>query len=484
MNDEITLFAKTTFRNQKTKFGIKTDDRRRHIYTIGKTGMGKTNLLESMAIADIRAGRGVGIVDPHGEFAEKLLDFVPENRINDVIYFNPADLDHPLAFNVLEQVDVEYRHLVASGMMGVFKKIWPDVWSARMEYILNNALLALLEYPGSTLLGIMRMLAEKDYRRKIVENLKDPVIKAFWVNEFARYTQRLEIEAVAAIQNKVGQFIANPLIRNIVGQTHSAINMRKVMDEGKILIINLSKGRIGEDNSALLGAMMITKLQLAAMSRVDSPMEKRKDFYLYVDEFQNFSTESFANILSEARKYRLNLILAHQYIEQLHEKVKPAIFGNVGTIVCFRVGAEDAEFLEKEFLPEFNARDLVNLTKYNIYAKLMIDGVASKPFSAETLEPLEPGAVLFRDAIIENSRNKYGTLRSAVEKKIAEEWTAEAEVVEERVRRREERPLERVLKLEEKSPAVEKPAIKKEHKLVEIEDLRKAIEESLKKDIE
>ena len=234
MNDEITLFAKTTFRNQKTKFGIKTDDRRRHIYTIGKTGMGKTNLLESMAIADIRAGRGVGIVDPHGEFAEKLLDFVPENRINDVIYFNPADLDHPLAFNVLEQVDVEYRHLVASGMMGVFKKIWPDVWSARMEYILNNALLALLEYPGSTLLGIMRMLAEKDYRRKIVENLKDPVIKAFWVNEFARYTQRLEIEAVAAIQNKVGQFIANPLIRNIVGQTHSAINMRKVMDEGKI----------------------------------------------------------------------------------------------------------------------------------------------------------------------------------------------------------------------------------------------------------
>jgi hypothetical protein len=467
------------------------------MYVIGKTGMGKTNLLENMAIADIRAGRGVGIVDPHGEFAEKLLDFIPENRIDDVIYFNPADLNHPIAFNALEQVDVEYRHLVASGIMGVFKKIWPDVWSARMEYILNNTLLALLEYPGSTLLGIMRMLAEKEYRKKIVDNLKDPVVKAFWINEFARYTQRLETEAVAAIQNKVGQFVANPLIRNIVGQTHSAIDMRKVMDEGKILIVNLSKGRIGEDNSALLGAMMITKLQLAAMSRVDLPTEKRRDFYLYVDEFQNFSTESFANILSEARKYRLDLILAHQYIEQLHEKVRAAIFGNVGTLVCFRVGAEDAEFLEKEFLPEFNANDLVNLTKYNIYVKLMIDGVASKPFSAETLEPAEMAPETFRDVIVENSRNKYGVSRQTVEEKIATEWAAEAEIVEEKVRRREERPLGRVLVSKEESfrprPGVEKPEaekseiekpekpeIKKERKAVDIEDLKKAIEESLK----
>ncbi len=466
------------------------------MYIIGKTGMGKTNLLENMAIADIKAGRGIAIVDPHGEFAEKLLDFVPENRIDDVIYFNPADLNYPLAFNALESVDIEYRHLVASGMMGVFKKIWPDVWSARMEYILNNTLLALLEYPGSTLLGIMRMLAEKEYRKKIVENLKDPVVKAFWVNEFARYTQRLETEAVAAIQNKVGQFVANPLIRNIVGQTHSAIDMRKVMDEGKILIINLSKGRIGEDNSALLGAMMITKLQLAAMSRVDLPMEKRRDFYLYIDEFQNFSTESFANILSEARKYRLNLILAHQYIEQLDDKVRAAIFGNVGTIACFRVGAEDSEFLEKEFLPEFNANDLVNLTKYDIYVKLMIDGVASKPFSAETLEPVEPAPESFRDAIIENCRNKYAVSRSMVEEKIAEEWVAEAETIEERVKRREERPLGRILEpKKEELPAVEKPEtphnnklhmgqVKKERKPVEIEDLRKAIEESLKKDTE
>ena len=480
MNDEITLFAKTTFRNQQTKFGIKTDDRRRHMYLIGKTGMGKTNMMENMVIADIKAGRGVGVVDPHGEFAEKILDFIPENRIDDVIYFNPADIDWPIAFNPLERIDVEHRHLIASGMMGVFKKIWPDVWSARMEYILNNSLLALLEYPSSTLLGIMRMLAEKNYRQKITENLQDPVIKAFWLNEFARYTQRLETEAVAAIQNKVGQFVSNPLIRNIIGQTHSTIDMRKIMDEGKILIINIAKGRIGEDNSALLGAMMITKLQLAAMSRVDLPMEKRRDFYLYVDEFQNFSTESFANILSEARKYRLNLILAHQYIEQLDEKVQAAIFGNVGTIVCFRIGAEDAEFIEKEFMPQFTAQDLVNLTKYNIYMKLMIDGVATKPFSAETVEPLKLSTESFRDVIIENCRNKYATNRSLVEEKISSEWVADSKTIEERIQRREEQPLEKVLRPQPEPQPSERPEIKRERKPVDIDDLRKAIEESLK----
>ena len=317
----------------------------------------------------------------------------------------------------------------------------------------------------------MRMLAEKEYRKQIVDNLKDPVIKAFWVNEFARYTQRLETEAVAAIQNKVGQFIANPLIRNIMGQSHSAINMRKAMDEGKILIINLSKGRIGEDNSALLGAMIITKLQLAAMSRVDIPMERRKDFYLYVDEFQNFSTESFANILSEARKYRLNLILAHQYISQLtsdqNTKVRDAVFGNVGTIVCFRVGAEDSEFLEKEFLPEFNANDLVNLAKYNIYVKLMIDGVASKAFSAETLTPYEAPVNSFKDVIIENSRNKYGTPRSVVDDKISKEWMAEAGIVEEKIRRREEQPLEKTLVRPE---PFRRPIVQREKKLLTLKN--------------
>ncbi len=487
--NEITLFAETTFRNKQVRFGIKTDDRRRHMYIIGKSGVGKSRMLENMAISDILSGHGVAFVDPHGESAERILDFVPENRLDDVIYFNPADIDWPLAFNPLEQVNNEQRHLIASGMMGVFKKIWPDVWSARMEYILNNTLLALLEYPSATLLGIMRMLAEKDYRQKITENLEDPVVKAFWLNEFARYTQRLETEAVSAIQNKVGQFVANPLIRNIIGQAHSSFDMRKIMDEGKILIVNLSKGKTGEDNSALLGAMIISKIQLAAMGRSGIPNEKLRDFYLYVDEFQNFSTESFANILSEARKYKLNLILAHQYIEQLHEKVKPAIFGNVGTIVCFRIGAEDAEFLEKEFLPYFSAQNLVNLAKRNIYVKLLIDGIASKPFSAVTLESPNLPAQSCKDAIVENTRQRFATRRETVEQKIAGEWLSDRRDLEDKIQRRDEQSLGKILtpyapqeptQRIEPAKAENPEAPKRERKAVDIADLRKAIEESLK----
>jgi len=419
MNNEVIAFAKTTFRNGQKKFGIKLDDRRRHIYVVGKTGMGKTVMLENMAIQDIKEGRGLCFIDPHGEAAEKLLDFIPSRRVNDVIYVNPADLDCPISFNVMEKVDAAHRHLVASGLMGVFKKIWPDVWSARMEYILNNSILALLEYPNSTLLGINRMLADVEYRNKVVGRVTDPVVKAFWIQEFARYTQRYEVEATAAIQNKVGQFISNPLIRNIIGQVVSTIDMRKIMDEGKILILNLSKGKIGEDNSMLLGALLITKLQLAAMSRVDVPEEERRDFFLYVDEFQNFATESFVNILSEARKYRLALILGHQYIAQMAETVRDAVFGNIGTLVSFRVGAEDAEYLEKEFIPEFRAGDLVNLPKYNIYLKLMIDGIAGRPFSAITLAPFEKPKIAHREKIIKVSRERYGTARSIVEEKIA-----------------------------------------------------------------
>lgn len=439
------------FRNHKKKFGIKLDDRRRHVYVVGKTGVGKTTLMENMVVDDMRAGRGVGVVDPHGEFAEKMLNFVPEERLDDVIYFNPADMEYPIGFNPMEQVGVEFRHLVASGLMGVFKKIWPDVWSARMEYILNNTLLALLEYTGSTLLGIMRMLSEPDYRKKIVENLQDPVIKAFWVNEFAKYTQRLETEAVAAIQNKVGQFVSNPLVRNILGQVHSSINMREIMDKGKIFIVNLSKGKIGEDNSRLLGAMIITRLQLAAMSRVDISEEKRRDFFLYVDEFQNFATESFANILSEARKYRLSLILAHQYIGQLVDnqnfRVRDAVFGNVGTIICFRTGGADAEFLEKEFMPEFVQNDLVNLSKANIYIKLMIDGVTSRPFSAETIPPPKLPIESFQDVIVKNSRERYGTPRKIVDEKISGEWETTSEaIVKEKIGRRGERSMGEVLR--------------------------------------
>ncbi|MBI1984981.1 MAG: type IV secretion system DNA-binding domain-containing protein [Candidatus Wildermuthbacteria bacterium] len=423
---DINFFGETNFRNIRKKFGIKLDDRRRHFYVVGKTGMGKTVMLENMAIQDIQAGHGTGFIDPHGEAAEDLLDFVPESRVKDVIYFNPADMEYPISFNVMEQVSEENRHVVVSGLMSVFKKLWPDVWSARMEYILNYSILALLETPDSTLLGINRLLSDPEYRKTVIDNVKDPVVKAFWVQEYARYTQRYEVEATAAIQNKVGQFISNPLIRNIIGQVRSSIDMREIMDGQKILIANLSKGKVGEDSSRLLGGLLVTKLQLAAMSRVDIPEEQRKDYFLYIDEFQNFATDSFTNILSEARKYRLALILGHQYISQLgvgdEAKVRDAVFGNVGTMVIFRVGAEDAEFLEKEFSPEFLIEDFVNLGKYNIYVKLMIDGVSSRPFSAFTLPPTLKPEASFKNQVIEYSRSKYGTSKQKVEESIAK-WT-------------------------------------------------------------
>jgi len=420
--EDINFFAKTNFRNAQKKFGIRLDDRRRHTYVIGKTGVGKTSLLSNMLVQDVEQGMGVGFVDPHGEAAEDLLDFVPKERIKDVIYFNPADIDWPICFNVMEDVDASHRHLVASGLMGVFKKIWPDVWSARMEYILNNSILALLECPGTTLLGINRLLSDPDYRDRVLKCVKDPVVKSFWTQEYARYSQRYETEATAAIQNKIGQFISAPLIRNIIGQKTSSVDMRSIMDGKKILILNLSKGRIGEDASRLLGGLLITKLQLAAMSRVDIKEEERKDFFLYVDEFQNFATESFANILSEARKYRLDLILAHQYVAQMEDTVREAVFGNVGTLIVFRVGAEDAEFLEKEFQPEFLVEDLVNLPKHTIYLKLLIDGITSRPFSAITLFPATKPSISYRKEIIENSRKMYASKRSEVESAITS-WT-------------------------------------------------------------
>ncbi|HPM08566.1 type IV secretion system DNA-binding domain-containing protein [Candidatus Parcubacteria bacterium] len=418
--EQIILIGKTSFRNQMRSFGIKQDDRRRHMYIIGKTGMGKTVLLRSLAIQDIRNGNGLAFIDPHGDVAEELLNFVPKERVQDVVYFNPADTDFPFAFNVMEDVKPEQRHLIAGGLMGVFKKIWPDVWSGRMEYILNNCILALLEYPGATLIGINWMLSDVDYRQKVVDNVTDPVIKNFWTKEYARYSQKYEVEAAAAIQNKIGQFISNPLIRNIVGQQKSSVDMRNLMDEKKILILNLSKGKIGEDNSRLLGALLVTKLYLAAMSRVDLEESKRNDFYLYVDEFQNFATEAFINILSEARKYRLCLILAHQYINQVDESIRDAIFGNVGTMISFRVGAEDGEWLNKEFAPYFEPEDFANLTKYNIYLKLMIDGVAGKPFSAVTLPPDPMPDSVYVNDIIEFSRYHYATPKKEIDEKISE----------------------------------------------------------------
>ncbi len=418
-NNDITYFGKTNFRGQEHVFGIKRDDRRRHMYVIGKTGMGKTTLLQNMIISDIQNGHGLAVVDPHGDLAEDLLNYIPSSRVNDVVYFNPADMDYPIAFNVMEHVDPRYRHLVASGLIGVFKKIWADSWGPRLEYLLRNAILALLEYPDSTLLGVTRMLVDEDYRKKVVSKISDPVVKAFWTDEFTKYSKQFMVEAISPIQNKVGQFLSSALVRNIVSQPHSSIDMRDIMDNRKIFIINLSKGRIGEDYSALLGAMLITKIQLAAMGRVDTPESERKDFYLYVDEFQNFATESFAGILSEARKYRLNLIVAHQYIGQLEETVSDAIFGNVGTIITFRVGAADAEVLEKEFEPIFMMNDLVNLAKYDMYLKLMIDGVSGDAFSAASLPPIEVDSKSDPEKIIRVSRERYTKRREEVEDKVA-----------------------------------------------------------------
>ncbi len=463
--DLVTYFAETDSRNKRTPFGIKTKDRWRHMYVIGKTGMGKSTLLENMAVQDIQNGHGMAFIDPHGKTADLLLEYVPKERIKDVVYFAPFDTEYPISFNVMEDVGPGKRHLVANGLMSAFKKIWVDAWSARMEYILSNILLALLEYPDSTLVGVNRMLADKDYRKKVVENIKDPSVKSFWVDEFAKYGERYMQEAGAAIQNKIGQFISNPLVRNIIGQPRSSFDIRKVMDEKKILIINLSKGRVGETNANLIGSMIITKIYLAALSRADASESQLKSlppFYLYVDEFQSFANESFADILSEARKYKLSLTIAHQYIEQMSEEVRAAVFGNVGTMVTFRVGAFDAEVLEKEFAPVFTAEDLVNLGFVQIYLKLMIDGVSSQPFSATTLPPIKKPDLNFKDDVIETSRKSFARTREYVEEEIRK-WH-EPIVVERKERpagdgaKRTDRPVAPAPKVEPQRVVVAAPA--------------------------
>jgi Type IV secretion-system coupling protein DNA-binding domain len=417
-DEKVTYLGETDARNRRLRFGIKKKDRAKHLYAIGKTGMGKSTLLENLAVQDIMSGEGVCFIDPHGKSADLLLEYVPEHRIKDVIYFAPFDMDNPVSFNVMEDVGPEQRYLVASGMMSAFKKIWVDAWSARMEYILGNIMLALLEFPGSTLVGVNRMLTDKDFRKEVVNHISDPSVKSFWVNEYANYTEKFAAEAAPAIQNKVGQFIANPLIRNIIGQPKSSFDIREVMDNKKILIINLSKGRVGEANANLLGAMLITKIYLGAMSRADlneKQLAAAPNFYLYVDEFQSFANETFADILSEARKYKLNLHIAHQYIEQMTDEVRAAVFGNVGTMCIFRVGSYDAEVLEKEFAPYFTAEDIVNLQKYQMYLKLMIDGVTSQPFSASGLSPAVKPEINYTNEILASSRANYARPRQQVE---------------------------------------------------------------------
>lgn len=414
----ITYFASTDCRGEKKPFGIRAKDRDRHIYVIGKTGMGKSTMLENMAIQDIHNGDGMAFIDPHGSTASKLLDYIPENRIKDVIYFAPFDMEFPLGFNVMEDVGYDKRHLVVAGLMSAFQRIWVDAWSSRMEYILQNTLLALLEYPDTTLIDVNRMLINKAFRDKVVAVISDPIVKRFWAEEFAGYTDRYTQEATPAIQNKIGQFTSNPLVRNIIGQSESTFDLRKIMDERKILIVNLSKGRMGEQNADLLGSILTTKIYLAAMSRAEesaTAMAALPPFYLYVDEFQSVVNDSFSNILSEARKYKLSLTIAHQYIEQIEENIRAAVFGNVGTTITFRVGPFDAETLKTVFEPTFFAEDLVNLGFAQIYLTLMIDGVGSQPFSATTLPPVDEPTFSFKERIISQSQQTYGRPRKLVE---------------------------------------------------------------------
>jgi hypothetical protein len=423
-DDDVTVLGEAVYRGQRTKFGIRPDDRRRHVYVIGKTGMGKTTILENMIFSDIHAGKGLAVIDPHGDLADSAISFIPKERSNDVVIFDPADKDFPLSFNMLECNNPDQYAIVASGLMSVFEKLWPDVWSERMKHILRNVLLALIEYQGSSMLGIMRMFADDAYREKVVAKVTDPLVKSFWEDEYAVWSEKYRTEAISAIQNKVGQLLTTPVMRNIVGQVKSTLDVRHAMDTGKIIIVNLSKGKLGEDISAFLGAMLVTKFQIDAMGRADIPEKDRKDFYLYVDEFQNFATESFATILSEARKYKLSLTMANQYVAQLliddkNTSLRDAVFGNVGTIVSFQVGSDDAEDISLQFEEAVSVKDILSLPKYHAYIRLMIDGVNSKPFSVSTLPPpawqQDEGRT---DKIRTLSRERYTRDRKVVEDNI------------------------------------------------------------------
>jgi hypothetical protein len=385
--NKITYFGRTNFRNSYRLFGIRKTDRRAHMYIIGKTGTGKSTLMETMMQQDMAAGHGFGLLDPHGDLLERVIAKLPERRKDDPIYFNVPDAAHPLGFNPLENVPPAKRPLVASGLLEVFRKIWAEFWGPRSEHILRNALLALLDQPEATLADVLRILDDIAYRKHAVARVSNAQVRDFWLREYESYPARFRAEAIAPIQNKVGAFLANPILSRILTQTKSAFDLRSVMDDGKILLVNLAKGKIGEDAAALLGAMLVAKIGLAALSRADVPESERKDFFLYLDEFQSFTTLSLATMLSELRKYRANLILSHQYLFQVDEAVRHAILGNVGTIISFRVGPADAEILAKDFHPEFRPRDLMNLQNYHIYLKLMVDGKVTAPFSAETVPP-------------------------------------------------------------------------------------------------
>lgn len=412
---DISLLGVTNFRGTNTVFGLYRQDRGRHVYILGQTGTGKSGALELLTLSDIYYDQGFAVIDPHGDYAQHVLSFIPQRRLDDVVYFNPADTDFPIGFNPLEISDPSLKGHISSELVGVLKRLFAESWGPRLEYILRYSLLALLDYPNSTMLDITRLLTDKKFRAHVITYIDDPVVKNFWVTEFASWNDKFAAEAVAPVLNKVGAFTANPMIRNIIGQPKSTFNIRRIMDEGKILVVNLSRGLMGEDNAGILGAMMVTKIQLAAMGRADMPMDQRRPFYLYVDEFQNFATDSFATILSEARKYGLNLTVANQYISQMSEEVRSAVFGNVGTILCFRISPDDAPFLQKYFEPQFEAPDLIQQHSRFFVTTMMIGDEKAPAFSAKTLNlPTAPGDLTSR--IVSLSRDRYARARADVEK--------------------------------------------------------------------
>ena len=413
--EEISLFGVTNFRGDNTVFGIRRADRSRHMYILGQTGTGKSGALELLTISDIYYDQGFAVIDPHGDYAQHVLKFIPKSRIDDVIYFNPADTDYPIGFNPLEINDPSLKGHISSQVVGVLKKLFAESWGPRLEYILRYTLLALLDFPNSTMVDITRMLTDRHFRQDVIKYIDDPVVKNFWTVEFASWNDKFASEAVAPVLNKVGAFVANPMIRNIIGQPKSTFDIRKIMDEGKILIVNLSRGLMGEDNAGILGSLMVTKIQLAAMGRADMPEEQRRPFYLYVDEFQNFATESFATILSEARKYSLNLTVANQYISQMGEEVRGAVFGNVGTVMSFRVSPDDAPFLQKYFEPEFEAANLIQQHSRFFVISMMIGGEKAPAFSAKTLNLPQPPDDNSAQ-IVAQTREHYGRDKHEVEK--------------------------------------------------------------------
>lgn len=418
--DDISPVATTNFRGHNTMFGLPRSDRGRHLYIIGQTGVGKSGLLELLTISDVYSPYGFAVIDPHGDYAQNILRRIPPERVNDVLYFNPADTAFPIAFNPMEVLDPKLKTHTSSELVGVLKRMF-DSWGPRLEYILRYSILALLDYPEATMLDITRILTDKKFRNDVLKHVQDPVVRNFWTVEFASWNDKFAAEAVAPVLNKVGAFTANPLVRNIIGQPKSSFNIRQIMDERKILVVNLSRGLVGEDNASLLGALFVTKMQLAAMSRADIPADQRSPFYLYVDEFQNFATDSFATILSEARKYGLNLTVANQYTAQMPMEVKDAVFGNVGSIVAFRMSADDAGTMQKYFEPKFTDHDLVHMHNRNFVLSMTIEGEKVQAFSATSLN-LPPYGDDYTQPIVEHSRRSYASSQEFVERYVGERY--------------------------------------------------------------